>query len=323
MATDQLDPEAQRLIDAGRAARHLPLSALTIDDARTRMRTGFLSHGPGPDVATVEELTIPGPLGGTRARLYRAEGVDEPLLVFIHGGGWLVNDLDTHDRLCRILAVEGHTSILSLDHKRGPEHRYPTALDEMLRCWLYVSAGSAELQVSDAIGIMGDSSGATLALGVAELALDLRLPRPALQCLVYPVADHYAAGRDSYMSRGVGYSLDAVTMRWFWDGYLPANWTANDPYLFPLKRPSFAGMPPTLIATAEFDPLRDDGLELASRLEGDGVPVEAYHLANQMHGFAMQTKTIALAREFVPKIAARAGAILRGDAVRQARSILP
>ncbi len=314
--THTLDPQAQALIDAARKARLVPLAALPIAEARARMRAAFLAHGEGPSVAAVEEMTIPGPLNGTSGILYRAKSKGEPLIVFIHGGGWILNDLATHDRLCRFIATSGEVSVLSLDHKRGPEWRYPIALDEMLRCWLYVANHRRDLEVADALGIMGDSSGGTLTLGVSQLALDLGVLAPTVQGLIYPVGDHFDAGRESYATRGQGYSLDRASMQWFWRGYLPHDWSSSDPYLFPLRRESFGGMPSTLIATAEFDPLRDEGLELAERLSADGVDVEAYHLTTQMHGFAMQTKNIERAAAFVTQFGQRMGAVLRGDSVR-------
>lgn len=321
--TIHLDPQAQALLDASGRARLLPLPSLTVPAARERMRNGFMSHGPGPDLAEVRDLTIPGPGGGTPARLYSNGPTDQPLLVFFHGGGWVLNDLDTHDRLCRILAKSGHFSIVSVDYRRAPEHSYPAPLEDAMRAWLFCVSNARLLGVdTERVAVGGDSSGATLAFGVSALALDLGFRVPDLQLLLYPVADHYQAGSESYRTFGTGYSLDAASMIWFWDNYLAgASWSPDDGYLFPLRRKDLTGLPPSIVSVAGFDPLHTEGSELIRRLVAANVSVESIPAGELMHGWAMQTKTIDRAARLVDIIASRTGAVLRGAGL-QALNVL-
>jgi len=308
-----LDPQAQALLDAGARARMLPLAALTPRAARERLRAGFLSHGPGPELYEVSDYVVPGPGRGCPIRFYRAKAPGEPLIMFMHGGGGVVNSVETHDRLCRILAESAGVTVVSVDYRLAPEDPYPAGLQDCIGVWYYLHARADELKLdARASCVMGDSSGGSLALAVSATTVDLGTHAPSLQCLLYPVADHYSAGFGSYISRGEGYSLDAASMQWFVDHYLPDNWNPVDGFLFPLRRKDFAGFPATILSVCEFDPLRDEGNELGRRLEEDGVRVERIPAAAQMHGYAMQTKNIDEAKRLVEEIALKVGEHLRG-----------
>jgi acetyl esterase len=317
--TQQLDPQAQALLDGGATARAIPMSSLPVKRARANIRKAFLSHGSGPDLNAVEDLHIPGPNGGTPARLFRFSERPAPLVMFIHGGGWVVNDVDTHDRLCRLGAVASQCHILSIEHHPAPESKYPDPLNEALRCWIWATNNSEALGAdTPQLGIAGDSSGGTLALGVSGLCVDLGLPVPSMQCLFYPVTDHYSAPSPTYDTHGTGYSLDAATMRWFWENYLSDEWDPTDPYLFPARRVNFDGYPPTLLALAEFDPLNFEGHYLADRLTESEIPVRVEFGRAQMHGWAMQTKNIEAAASMVDQVFKQAGDIMRGQPLNDA-----
>ena len=308
MVEATLNPQAQELLDAGERARMIPLAAIAPEAARSRLRGGFLSHPAGPDIFETRDLIVPGPGGGTGIRLYRANDFGERAILFLHGGGGVVNSVETHDRLCRIIASEACASVLSLDYRLAPEFKYPAPLEDCFRAWLYLVGHGNELRLDTSrAGVMGDSSGASLAFGVSALAVDLCTQVPWLQCMFYPVGDHYAAGYRSYVERGSGYSLDGATMKWFIDHYLPEEWSPTDGYLFPLRRLTLEGMPQTILSVCEFDPLRDEGNELGSRLESAGVQVEAFPAMDQMHGYAMQTSTIDAAMDLVVQISRAAG----------------
>lgn len=295
-----LNVQAQALLDAAAASGLPPVYTAPIDEARTRMRAGFITG----ELETIEEMRdvrIPGPQGGIAARLYHPAPQEElPLVVFFHGGGWTVNDLDTHDRLCILLAKSSSCAVLSVDYRRSPEVKYPGPVEDAYSAFLWAVNNARSLGASGAaVAVAGDSSGGTLAAAVSLLARDRKGPRITFQLLLYPVTDYLEPLTESYVQRGKGYSLNKDFMDWSWKNYLPESWDRNDPYLFPLRADEFRGLPRTLILTAEFDPLRDEGVAYAASLRAAGTPVEHIHMEDQMHGFAMQTHVIDTAREAV------------------------
>ncbi|AMM31541.1 Lipase/esterase [Sinomonas atrocyanea] len=306
-----LNGQAQQLLDTASKAGLPPVYEVPVDEARERMRKGFISGDP-EEIDELRDLRIPGPQGGIPARLYRpASDQRLPLVVFFHGGGWTVNDLDTHDRLCAILAKKSGCAVLSVDYRRSPEAKYPAAVDDAYSAYRWALDNARSLGAdANATALAGDSSGGTLAAAVSLLSRDRRGPRADYQLLLYPALDYFEPSTPSYEERGKGYSLDKRFMEWSWRNYLPDSWDRDDPYLFPLRAHDLKGLPKTLVLTAEFDPLRDEGTAYAERLQQAGVLVEHIHLDDQMHGFAMQTRAIDRARETVLETAAKMGAYL-------------
>ena len=307
----QLDPQAQSLLEAMNASGQPPLFTLPVPDARRARRVQLVVHPPRVQIAAVEDDLVPGPLGGIPVRWYRPRpDAGLPVTVYFHGGGWTVDDLDTHDHLCRRLASQSGAVVVSVAYRRGPEHPYPAAVDDAYAATAWVAATGRERAVDPArLAVAGDSAGGNLAAVVALLCRDRRGPTVRFQALAYPVTDHWQAGQASYRQYAEGYTLTRDFMKWTFRQYLPDGVNRADPYLFPLHAADLSGLPAALIVTAEFDPLRDEGRAYAERLRAAGAAVEHLHLDDQMHGFLMQEATIDRARSAVDHFA---DAIRRG-----------
>lgn len=297
--THELDPHAQAILDAGKAGGLPPVYRVPIADARTRMHNGFTAGEKEP-IDLVRDIVIPAPSGELAARLYHPRpGSTLPVVLFFHGGGWIVNDLDTHDRICSLLAKQADVAVLSVDIRRAPEHRYPAPIEDAETALVWAAQHAGELDADPgSIAVAGDSSGATTAAALALVARDRGLAPIAFQLLFYPVTDYLDPETDSYREHATGYSLDKEFMEWAWENYLPAEWDRDDPYLFPL-RADLTGLPPALVMTAGFDPLHDEGAAFAAALSAAGVTVEYIDATDQMHGFIMQTRAIPRAAELV------------------------
>jgi acetyl esterase len=195
--------------------------------------------------------------------------------------------------------------VVSVDYRQGPAHRYPAALEDAYAAVRWVATVAPERGVdATRLAVAGDSAGGNLAAAVTLLCRDRRGPAPRFQALAYPVTDHWRAGTPSYRQLATGYTLTQDFMKWSFEQYLPDGLDPNDanfadPYLLPLRAPDLSGLPPALILTAEFDPLRDEGRAYAQRLKAAGVTVEHVHLDDQMHGFLLQELMIDRAREAV------------------------
>ncbi len=311
----ELDPQARKILEAGAASGLPPVYSVSIPEARTRMHAGFTAGAPEP-ILEKRDLLIPGPEGGIPARLYRATSdPDLPLVVFYHGGGWTVNDLDTHDRLCALVARYSASLVISVDYRRGPESKYPAAFTDAWDGFMWCSLNQQTLgTTSRKIAVAGDSSGATLATTIALRAREWGgSPRISAQLLFYPATDYMYPQTTSYQEFVTGYSLDFAFMEWSWSNYLPEAWTLADPYLFPLRASDLSGLPPAVIQTANFDPLRDEGRAYAERLQACGVPVTYENMETQMHGYAMQTRAIETASAAVQRACSDLRGLLRAN----------
>jgi acetyl esterase len=225
------------------------------------------------------------------------------MALFFHGGGWTVNDIDTHDGLCRRIAKQSGWLLASLDYRRAPEHKYPAALEDAY-CGYRWLLDNAE-RVGGDIGhraVVGESSGGSIAATLTLLLRDMHAPMPTYQVLAYPATDLYDRW-PSYEERGAGYALDRDLMHWYLDNYLPSSCDPQDPYLFPVTAPDLTGLPPALIMTAEFDPVRDEGVAYAEKLASAGVTVEHVHAEDQMHGFLMMDRAVPRAGELIDQLA--------------------
>ena len=262
-------------------------------------------------VASVEELSVPGGVGDRAARLYRPDGEGPwPTLVYFHGGGFVIGDLDTHDQNCRRLCRDARAAVLSVDYRLAPEHPYPAALDDALAAVAWAAEHQAELGGSDRLAVGGDSAGASLSAVVAQTRPDI----VDAQVLIYPAVD-LAGDYPSRTENGTGYFLDTPTMDWFLDLYLGGEQPdPDDRRLAPMGAP-LAGLPAAVVATAEFDPLRDEGEAYAAKLAAAGVPTDAVRYDGLIHGFAdMVTMSEACARA-VADLNARIAALLHGPGV--------
>ena len=290
-----LDPQAQALIDLIAARGLPPTHTLPPPEARSFYRDRRNFSQPAPrTMAEVRDMAAPGPLGDIPLRLYRPAGVASPAptLVYLHGGGWVIGDLDTHDVLCRQLADEAGCVVVSVDYRMGPEHRFPAAPDECLAAtrWLQAQAGALGLDASR-FAVGGDSAGGNLAAVVSLAWRDAGEPVPLrFQLLIYPATD-MRAGAPSHTSNGQGYVLTSDTIAYFQGHYLGRDqlddWRAS-----PLLHPDLAGLPPALVLTAGFDPLRDEGRQYADALSAAGSTAQYVCFERQIHGFITMGRVI-------------------------------
>ncbi|WP_160108797.1 alpha/beta hydrolase [Pseudomonas izuensis] len=241
---------------------------------------------PGDPMIEVRDLKVAGAAGLLDARLYRPLEEDNlPLLVFFHGGGFVMGNLDTHDNLCRSLARQSEALVVSVAYRLAPEHHFPAApLDcYAATCWLVEHA--TELGIDGRrLALAGDSAGGNLALAVSRLAAQRKGPKISYQCLFYPVTDARCDSQ-SYEDFAEGYFLSSAMMYWFWQQYLQDTGQGDDPLASPLRADSMAGLPPTTLITAEFDPLRDEGEAFARCLLQAGVSVRLQRCEGMIHGF--------------------------------------
>ncbi len=296
-----LHPQARALLDLIEASGLPPTHTLSVAEARRVYRDRRFSTQPtAPEVASISELAAPGPNGPVPLRHYRPMLRSDPnqstrvlpLLLFFHGGGWVIGDLDTHDTLCRQLANQSGCAVIAVDYRLGPEHHFPAAVDDCIAALRYVCDQAATLNIdADRIALGGDSAGGNLAAVVALDARDNNGPAIAFQLLIYPVTDMTASG-GSQITNGSGYLLTRDTMRYFHDHYVADPKQDLDWRVSPLLAQNFANLPPALVLTAGFDPLRDEGQAYADRLSAAGVPCTSICFERQIHGFILMGKVL-------------------------------
>lgn len=308
-----LDADAQLLLDAMIKASRPAFETLTPVEARRQMREVRAAlKQPQPAVAEVRELVADGPHGSILLRLYRGQTAprsSSPTIVYFHGGGWVIGDLDTQDVLCRRMANEAQCAVVSVDYRLAPEHKFPVPLEDCWAALKWVNKHAAELALDgDRIAVAGDSAGGNLATVVSLLAAQTGDVRVRYQVLLYPVMD-LAFAHESFRKVGTGFNLTAAGMEWFRDLYLNGAHEIEDWRASPLRALDLATLPPAYIATAGCDPLCDDGESYALALEKNNVPVTFRHYPGQMHGFAGMSGFVKAADDVVADI---------GSALREA-----
>lgn len=280
---------------------------LSPQQARERLRAGAAAAtGAKRSLPPVGDVAIPGPAGAIPARFYEPPGAGlerRPLVVYFHGGGWVLGDLDTHDGLCRFLAANAAVAVLSVDYRLAPEHPFPAAVEDAFAAFRWAAAENPRLGADPSrIAVAGDSAGGNLAAAVSLLARDDGGPSPAMQALIYPVVD--APGeqpsRDTFAE---GYLLTKADMEWFERHYLSGASSCEDPRVSLLSAGDLSGLPPTYITTAGFDPLRDEGEAYAARLREAGVAVALRRHPGLIHGFANMTAISRTARGAMHELA--------------------
>jgi acetyl esterase len=298
-----LDPLVKDFLDrlAGMprpAPEHLPLAA---------MRHGFAAMmammGP-KDVAAgkVENFTMPGPAGEIRARAYApvAGGSEAlPALIYFHGGGFTMGDLDTHDGLCRLLAAEGGLRVIAVDYRLAPENKWPAPLDDALAAIDYIAAGAADLGIdAGRIAVGGDSAGGHLAAVVTHALKAKGGPHLAFQLLMFPGTE-FTTDTASMNKYGVGYFLERRTIEWAYAQLLPEGTDRNSPSVSPLKARDFRGLPPAYLLLAGYDPLHDEGIAYADRLRTAGVKVSVADYPEMVHCFVYLQTLLPQARQAI------------------------
>ena len=290
-----LDPQAQKLLNLIAERGVPPTHTLTPQDARRfYLERRSVTQPPPRPVADVQDLSATGAHSAIPLRLYRPAGIPSPAptLVYYHGGGWTMGDLDTHDSLCRDLADEGRCVVVSVDYRMGPEHRFPAAVDDVLAAtrWLQAQAGALGLD-PHRFAVGGDSAGGNLAAVVALAWRDAGQTIPLkLQLLIYPATDMRAVA-PSHTHNGQGYMLTSDTIAYFRSHYVdPADY--SDWRVSPLLHGDLSGLPPALVITAGFDPLRDEGRQYADALSAAGSPAQYVCFERQVHGFITMGRVI-------------------------------
>jgi acetyl esterase len=294
-----IDPALRQFLDEQYATQDGPVD--TPEKARARLLNALRSRDTIPGLPNSVETDDIGIAPGIDGRLYRPAGLETPapLLVYLHGGGWVAGSIETHDPFCRLLSEAGRTLILSVEYRRAPENRYPAALGDTLVAlrWAFEHAENYEAD-PHRVSLGGDSAGGNLAAAAANrwATMPATVPeRLDLRTLVllFPVVDHPDAHHPSYTENGTGHGLEANTMRWYWQQYAAADASPDDPELAPLRIPQLPTLPPTLITTAEYDVLRDEGVRYAGRLRAAGVDVTHLHAPDMHHDFPVSPATVA------------------------------
>jgi acetyl esterase len=305
-----LHPQVAPLLEQLNSTEGPGFESLPPDEARTIFSNLALLDAK-EEVARVEDRTVPGPGGPIPVRIYTpvtpAGVAPTGTVLFLHGGGFVVGDLDTHDGTCRMLANRSGAMVVAVDYRLAPEARAPAALEDSMAALAWVVEHAAELgATNDKVAVAGDSAGGNLAALVCQRARDLGGPSLAFQLLIYPATD-LTMGHPSIVENGEGHLLTKTGMEWFMRHYL-GDADPKDPAVSPLFVDSCIGLPPAMVITAEFDPLRDEGEAYAQRLQADGVPVEAIRYDGQIHAFVGMAAILDDARDAID----RSGAALKG-----------
>jgi acetyl esterase len=316
-------PDAQALLTLVRESGRPPYEALSPTEARRAYAAGRVLLQPPPvEVAELHDLTVAGEAVDVPLRLYRGMGTSAteilPCLLYLHGGGWVIGDLESHDGVCRRLANDARCCVIAVDYRLAPEHPFPAAIDDCVAALAWAAGNAGALRIDPAqIAVGGDSAGGNLAAVLALMGRDGTAPRSVFQALLYPVVD-LTMSSESYERITEGMPVTARTMRYFVGHYTPdaaqrTNWRAS-----PLRAASLQGAPPALVLTCGHDPLCDEARQYAQRLERDGVRVAALHLSDQIHGILTMGKVIGATDGTLTFIAAA----LR-DAWRSATGVAP
>jgi acetyl esterase len=304
-----LDPDAAAVYKAFQEAGRPAYETLTAPEARDYyMQARLVSNPEPPELKSAEPLAIPAPHGAIPARIYTPKTLRKkdglaPCLVFFHGGGWVIGNLETHDVVCRKLAQESELIVISVDYRLAPEHKFPAAVDDAILAtkWIAANAKQHGIDASRLI-VGGDSAGGNLAAVVALAARDGGGPKIAAQLLIYP-ATEFARKHPSHREPETSILLTHSVIGWFMNHYLGdadiSDWRAS-----PARAKSLKDLPPAYVLTAGADPLRDEGDEYAARLKEAGVPVTYKHFPGQFHGFFTMGKLLNQANIAVTEIAA-------------------
>ncbi|RDI70114.1 alpha/beta hydrolase [Halopelagius longus] len=281
----ELHPDAQAFLE-GVESRGLPSTANLSVESEREQSAMLVERTEGPDVEEVFDISIPGPDDPIPLRIYRPAGDDgRGVLVYFHGGGWVLGGLDKMDAACRHMAVESGRLVVSVNYRHAPEHPFPAGLRDCRAATRWVTE-NADAIGGDAerVAVGGDSSGGNLAAAVALSFRDFDGPALERQLLIYPATEH-AFDTPSHEENASGYYLERADSRWFWNHYLGDELDGKHPYASPLRARDLSGLPPASVLTCGFDPIRDEGIAYARRLSEAGVPVRHHHYSDQIHAF--------------------------------------
>jgi acetyl esterase/lipase len=287
MAT-ALDPQMKQFLDFANAAGPMFLRAETPEQARAKMQALLAaSPVPPPEIYRVEDRHIAGPAGQIKVRIYTPEGQPPMgILVYYHGGGWVLGDLESHDGVCRALSNGAGCVVVAVDYRLAPEHPFPAAPDDCYAATKWVADNAQSLGGDPSrIAIGGDSAGGNIAAAVAMMARDRSGPAICFQLLFYPVTDAALDTPSQKEFAGDGFVLSRADMEWFWNHYLEPGTDKQNPYASPFRAKDLSKLPPALVMTASHDPLRDEGERFAERLMTAGTKVTCTRYDGVTHGF--------------------------------------
>lgn len=301
-----LDPQAKAMLDQDAAAGGPPLHRMTPQEARAAINAAIDTTTPREDVAALEDRDIPGPHGPIPVRIYTPQGRGPfPVLVYFHGGGWVVCSIETHDAWCRHIANKIGCVVVSVNYRQAPEDPFPAAVDDCYAAVQWVTEQSATFNADGArVAVAGDSAGGTLSAVVCLLARDRGGPKLAYQVLITPATDYYNLELPSYRDNATGYGMDTADVIWLMDLYLPPDVDRDDYRAFPLRAKDHHDLPPAMVITAEYDSLRDDGDLYAARLQEAGVPVVGARYDGMTHNFPLAYAVLDRGEEAVAEMAA-------------------
>jgi acetyl esterase len=289
-----MDPKAQIVGEFVKSIR-VPGVFPPLPELRQQLRTMVtLMDEPAPPLPRIEDLTIPGPAGAIPARLYAPStgGAPLPVVAYFHGGGWVQGDLETHHGLCARLAHHGGVLVVAVDYRLAPEHKFPAAVEDSLAAYRWLRAHGRDVGADPTrVAVAGDSAGGNLSAVVSQLAAAGGTPVPTCQALVYPAVD-FSLDTESHRELVDGHVIPRDRILFYMDHYLRGEADRADLRASPLRAASLAGQPPTLIVTAGFDPLRDEGRAYGERLRAAGVDVAYREYPGQIHAFVSLTKAI-------------------------------
>ncbi|MBB1092568.1 alpha/beta hydrolase [Rhodopseudomonas palustris] len=304
----QLDPDAAAVYKAFQDAGRPAYEDLSADEARAYYLAARVVSNPDPrELASVQSIVIPGPAGDIPARVYTPKTLRQddglsPALVFFHGGGWVIGNLDTHDVVCRAIADEGQLIVVSVDYRLAPEHKFPAAVEDAIAATQWIADNARKLGIdAEQLSVGGDSAGGNLSAVVTIHARDHGGPMLAGQVLIYPATD-FAMNHPSHHEPETSVLLTHSVIRWFRDHYLTGAHDEKDWRASPARVETLAGLPPAFVMTAGADPLRDEGDEYARRLADAGVPVTHRTYPGQFHGFFTMGKVLQQANVAVAEI---------------------
>lgn len=295
----ELDPQVAALLETMETMGMPPTYALSVESARERLAELFQTEGESVD--RVEDFAIEGPAEPIPVRLYAPAGEDHPLLVFYHGGGWVIGDIETYDAVCRAISNAADCAVLSVGYRLAPEHPFPAAVEDAYAALEWADEYGDRINCDPTrIAVGGDSAGGNLAAAVSLMSRDQGGPEIAHQLLVYPaVASPAVHDFPSYEENSDGYLLEGASVEWFVERYLPDPVDHRNAYAAPLLARDYSDLPSATVLTAGFDPLRDEGREYAKRLDAAGVAVGYHEYEGMIHGFVSLLDQLDAAREAV------------------------
>jgi len=301
-----LDPKAQAILDAAKNSGKAPVYTLPIEEARKIMYNNFVNPNRVlEEIDSIEDSSIPCIWGDMPIRIYRPNKKENnECFLFFHGGGFSINCIETHEAICRKLAKETNRTVISVEYRLAPEHKYPAGVEDAISAaqWVYDNAKLLNIN-RDKIAIGGDSGGAHYAIVTCLYFKNRNGIKLEKQILVYPPTDYFLPGTPSLRENDQYSVVNRDFTIWAWMNLIDSTTNLNDQYLCPLRAKDCSGLPPALVITAEGDPLRDEGELYAKKMEKDGTKVKLSRYKGMMHGFFMQLQVFQQANDAVKEIA--------------------